>query len=205
MRAKLFNRLFDYKIFYEIFFLQFLRTLKSHLRLDIKIFCRTYDFCLLCSCQSSEKKIEKKNPRSLRIVGGTIWRGKRKRINALYIHAEVRRRARRKRRYNHSGDYGRKVPPVPIPNTEVKLSYAESTLRDTAWEDRSSPLLNFYSIVVIAKRRSIYCSLAQSVEHRTVNPSVVSSSLTGAAKCTICSENVQIVHFYACWKENYLQ
>ena len=60
MRAKLFNRLFDYKIFYEIFFLQFLRTLKSHLRLDIKMFCRTYDFCLLCSCQSSEKKIEKK-------------------------------------------------------------------------------------------------------------------------------------------------
>ena len=57
----------------------------------------------------------------------------------MYIHAEVKRRARRKRRYNHSGDYGRKVPPVPIPNTEVKLSYAESTLRDTAWEDRSSP------------------------------------------------------------------
>ena len=152
MRAKLFNRLFDYKIFYEIFFLQFLRTLKSHLRLDIKIICRTYDFCLLCSCQSSEKKIEKKkNPRSFLIVGGTIWRGRRKRINALYIHAEVLRRARRKRRYNHSGDYGRKVPPVPIPNTEVKLSYAESTLRDTAWEDRSSPLLSFYSIVVIQK------------------------------------------------------
>ena len=60
MRAKLFNRLFDYRIFYEIFFLQFLRTLKSHFRLDIKMFCRTYDFCLLCSCQSSEKKIEKK-------------------------------------------------------------------------------------------------------------------------------------------------
>ena len=43
------------------------------------------------------------------------------------------------------------VPPVPIPNTEVKLSYAESTLRDTAWEDRSSPLLSFYSIVVTQK------------------------------------------------------
>ena len=122
MRAKLFNRLFDYKIFYEIFFLQFLRTLKSHLRLDIKIFCHTYDFCLLCSCQSSEKKIEKKkNPRSFRIVGGTIWRGKRKRINALYIHAEVKRRARRKRRYNHSGDYGRKVHLFPF--RTQKLSF----------------------------------------------------------------------------------
>ena len=29
--------------------------------------------------------------------------------------------------YNHSGDDGRKDPPVPIPNTEVKLSNAEST------------------------------------------------------------------------------
>ena len=42
--------------------------------------------------------------------------------------------------YNHSGDYSRKVPPVPIPNTEVKLSYAESTCRDTGREDRASPL-----------------------------------------------------------------
>ena len=70
----------------------------------------------------------------------------------MYIHAEVRRRARRKRRYNHSGDYGRKVPPVPIPNTEVKLSYAESTLRDTAWEDRSSPLLSCPSIFKTDRR-----------------------------------------------------
>ena len=38
------------------------------------MFCHTYDFCLLCSCQSSEKKIEKKkNPRSFRIVGGSIF------------------------------------------------------------------------------------------------------------------------------------
>ena len=28
-------------------------------------------------------------------------------------------------------------PPVPIPNTEVKLLYAENTTRATAWEDRS--------------------------------------------------------------------
>ena len=44
--------------------------------------------------------------------------------------------------YNHSGDNGRKDPPVPIPNTEVKLSRAESTCRDTDREDRSSPLFN---------------------------------------------------------------
>ena len=32
-------------------------------------------------------------------------------------------------RYNNSGDNGKEVPPVPIPNTEVKLFYAESTCR----------------------------------------------------------------------------
>ena len=31
--------------------------------------------------------------------------------------------------YNDSGDDGKEVPPVPIPNTEVKLFYAESTCR----------------------------------------------------------------------------
>ena len=28
------------------------------------------------------------------------------------------------------------VPPVPIPNTVVKLIYVENTWRETAWEDR---------------------------------------------------------------------
>ena len=32
------------------------------------------------------------------------------------------------------------VPPVPIPNTEVKLVRVESTWRETAWEDRSVPV-----------------------------------------------------------------
>ena len=34
---------------------------------------------------------------------------------------------RERRVYNHSGDDGKEDPPVPIPNTEVKLFYAEST------------------------------------------------------------------------------
>ena len=29
------------------------------------------------------------------------------------------------------------VPPVPIPNTVVKHSYAESTCLETGWEDRA--------------------------------------------------------------------
>ena len=30
-------------------------------------------------------------------------------------------------------------PPVPIPNTEVKLCSGENTLRETVWEDSSMP------------------------------------------------------------------
>ena len=38
-----------------------------------------------------------------------------------------------------SGGNGEGVPPVPIPNTEVKTFSAESTWLDTAREDRSPP------------------------------------------------------------------
>ena len=38
-----------------------------------------------------------------------------------------------------SGGNGVGVPPVPIPNTEVKTYSAESTWLDTAREDRSPP------------------------------------------------------------------
>ena len=40
---------------------------------------------------------------------------------------------------NISGDNSLRVPPVPIPNTEVKPQHAESTWLETAREDRSSP------------------------------------------------------------------
>ena len=39
------------------------------------------------------------------------------------------------------GVYTIEVPPVPIPNTVVKLNCAENTWRAAAWEDRSSPTL----------------------------------------------------------------
>ena len=32
-------------------------------------------------------------------------------------------------------------PPVPIPNTEVKLTRADNTWLEAAWEDRSMPTL----------------------------------------------------------------
>ena len=37
------------------------------------------------------------------------------------------------------GDDSEEDPPVPIPNTEVKLFSVENTWRVTAWEDRSMP------------------------------------------------------------------
>jgi hypothetical protein len=40
---------------------------------------------------------------------------------------------------NEVGDLTAGVPPVPIPNTEVKPCRADCTARVTAWESRSSP------------------------------------------------------------------
>ena len=57
-----------------------------------------------------------------------------------------------------------------MPNTEVKLIFAEDTWRVTAWKNRVLPTL------------SIYSSLAQSVEHSAVNRVVVGSSPTRGAK-----------------------
>ena len=37
------------------------------------------------------------------------------------------------------GANGGEGPPVPIPNTEVKLAYADNTWLETAREDRSAP------------------------------------------------------------------
>ena len=39
-----------------------------------------------------------------------------------------------------SGDDSRVVPPVPMPNTVVKHTHAESTCLETGWEDRTLPV-----------------------------------------------------------------
>ena len=44
---------------------------------------------------------------------------------------------------NLSGANGCEVPPVPIPNTEVKLTYADDTWLATTRENRSVPALLF--------------------------------------------------------------
>ena len=53
-------------------------------------------------------------------------------------------------------------PPVPIPNTEVKLCGAENTRLEAVREDRARP--------------TSYSSIAQSVERMTVNHDVTGSS-----------------------------
>ena len=55
-------------------------------------------------------------------------------------------------------------PPVPIPNTVVKLNSAEDTWWEAAWENRAMPTQN--------------ALIAQSVEHSAVNRVVVGSSPT---------------------------
>ena len=67
-----------------------------------------------------------------------------------------------------SGDYDGEEIPVPMPNTEVKLSSAEDTCGLPCWKNRKSPVL--------------YSSLAQLVERSAVNRNVASSSLARGAK-----------------------
>ena len=47
------------------------------------------------------------------------------------------------------GAYYDEVPPVPIPNTEVKLISAHNTWREAAWEDRSVPALCHFGLIPI--------------------------------------------------------
>ena len=42
------------------------------------------------------------------------------------------------------GDYNGEGPPVPIPNTEVKLTCAEDTWLEATRENRSSPTLSAF-------------------------------------------------------------
>ena len=79
------------------------------------------------------------------------------------------------------GVYYAEVPPVPIPNTEVKLSCADNTWRVTAWKDRSLPALAAVWLSYCGIHLLLYSSIAQPVEHAAVNRRVVGSSPTWGA------------------------
>ena len=72
-----------------------------------------------------------------------------------------------------SGGNGIEDPPVPIPNTEVKLNCVDGTWRVTARESRTLPDYFFFKT---------YSSIAQLAEHLTVNQRVTGSSPVGRAK-----------------------
>ena len=45
------------------------------------------------------------------------------------------------------GVFNGEGPPVPIPNTEVKLTSADNTWLETDWEDRSTPTQRVWRLV----------------------------------------------------------
>ena len=76
------------------------------------------------------------------------------------------------------GVFNGEGPPVPIPNTEVKLTSADNTCLETDREDRSMPTQTVWR----KSNRLPFASLAQQVEHAAVNRRVVGSNPTGGAK-----------------------
>ena len=78
---------------------------------------------------------------------------------------------------NAVGVFNDEGPPVPIPNTEVKLISADDTCLATGRENRSMPTQRLWQLVKAFE----YASLAQQVEHAAVNRRVVGSNPTGGA------------------------
>ena len=68
-------------------------------------------------------------------------------------------------------------PPVPIPNTVVKLSGAENTWLEAARENRETP-----TQTPLANPSGHFALIAQSVEHAAVNRGVTGSSPVWGAK-----------------------
>ena len=67
-----------------------------------------------------------------------------------------------------SGDDSWVVPPVPIPNTVVKHSYAESTCLETDWEDRALPVFPYMGFFIMA-------ALVKRLTHWIVAPACMGS------------------------------
>ena len=87
-----------------------------------------------------------------------------------------------------SGGNGIEDPPVPIPNTEVKLNCVDGTWRVTARESRTLPDYFFL--------RNEYSSIAQLAEHLTVNQRVTGSSPVGRARTKDTNRCLFLLLFY---------
>jgi hypothetical protein len=53
--------------------------------------------------------------------------------------AKLKRRNTNETKFEVSGDNGGEDPPDPISNSEVKLTSADGTARETVWESRTLP------------------------------------------------------------------
>ena len=71
------------------------------------------------------------------------------------------------------GVFSDEGPPVPIPNTAVKLISADNTWLEAAREDKAMPTSRHLSF---SKGVLYFALLAQSVEHAAVNRGVTGSS-----------------------------
>ena len=85
--------------------------------------------------------------------------------------------SRKRRSVSEVGVYDAEGPPVPIPNTVVKLSGAEDTWLEAARENRETP-----TQTPLANPSGHFALIAQSVEHAAVNRGVTGSSPVWGAK-----------------------
>ena len=81
------------------------------------------------------------------------------------------------------------VPPVLIPNTEVKPTYTDSTVLETAWEDRQLPdpkrtlnerPFNFPQLFIVAE-----CFICSKRMHHAATPRFISSFIDAILLCAI--------------------
>ena len=70
-----------------------------------------------------------------------VRRSERVQVNSLCAVVRVKENEalKEEKRNSISGDNGKRVPPVPIPNTEVKPLSADGTWLETARESRTPP------------------------------------------------------------------
>ena len=83
------------------------------------------------------------------------------------------------------GVYSIEVPPVPIPNTVVKLNCAEDTWRAAAWENRSSPTQKSVSVPDTLFFLFFSCQESPSLAAISATSSVHTACTTAEAVCVL--------------------
>ena len=122
------------------------------------------------SCEGTACILANATKRSEQILMVHLQRSNRNRLHGRYVPKKlIKTVCPNGQTAKFSSGNGEGVPPVLIPNTEVKPFRADGTWLETTRESRS-PL------------DSIYSSIAQLVERSAVNRNVVGSSPTWGAR-----------------------